>query len=215
MTPKIAVFFDGGGVLFDDMCLKMLLESIHQVHGDSFTQEDHQRLVQTKAKVWKQYETRVISEREFWSYILKHTPALSHESVTSLVKKIRTTRMIPFYGTISIAQDLRKDGHFVGVISNHSVDWFNFVWSKFELQLVFPKENVVTSFDVKTAKPDEKIFLYAKKIALDAGFPSPFFVDDKLLNVETATKLGFQGVHFDSRKDNHLVLRQKLGMSLP
>lgn len=215
MTPKIAVFFDGGGVLFDDMCLKMLIESIRQVHGDSFTQQDLQLLLQTKAHVWKKYETNNLSEQDFWSYILESTPALSHESVPSLIKKIRTSRMIPFYGTLSIAQDLRKDGHFVGIISNHSVDWFNFAWSKFELQLVFPKENVVTSFNLKTAKPNEKIFLHAKEIAANAGFPNPFFVDDKILNVEVANSLGFKGIHFDSRKDNHLALRQKLGMSLP
>jgi len=58
-------------------------------------------------------------------------------------------------------------------------------------------EVFVWSYEERLRKPDPKIYeVMLKKIDLPAK--ACVFVDDKLVNIETAKKLGMQGIHFQS-----------------
>jgi FMN phosphatase YigB (HAD superfamily) len=88
---------------------------------------------------------------------------------------------------------LEKKNFKRGVLSNMPKEWGEYFFKKLDFEKEF--NPVVISGQVGMRKPDEEIYLEFEK---RSGIPleKSLFIDDKLGNLETASKLGVKTVHF-------------------
>jgi len=95
--------------------------------------------------------------------------------------------------SVEILGALRERGLRLYALTNWSAETFPVALERFAFLQWF--EDIVVSGHVKLAKPDPRIFELA--IARCRLTPaSTVFIDDSLPNVETARRLGLQGLHF-------------------
>jgi putative hydrolase of the HAD superfamily len=88
---------------------------------------------------------------------------------------------------------LKKENIRKGILSNMPKEWGEYFFKKLDFEKEF--NPVVISGQVGMRKPDEEIYLEFEK---RSGIPleKSLFIDDKLGNLETASKLGVKTVHF-------------------
>lgn len=95
--------------------------------------------------------------------------------------------------TVEILGQLRDRGHRLVALTNWSAETFPLARSRFEFLSWF--EDIVVSGVERLAKPDPRIF----RLALERNrlvAESTLFIDDVLANVEAASALGIDAVHF-------------------
>lgn len=118
--------------------------------------------------------------------------------------------------TITTAGKLnRKIGLPIGILSNHSEEWFAAISDKFKFRETFLDDQlIVVSQAVGLAKPDAEIF----KLTLDrlrkrnpSIDPSQvLFIDDKKNNADAAAKFGFRALEFDASGSSEAEFHAKL-----
>jgi HAD superfamily hydrolase (TIGR01509 family) len=114
-----------------------------------------------------------------------------------------------------VVKDLKEKGYIVGILSNHTVDWMNFIVDKFHLLDVYQKELIITSQEVECEKPQPKIYQILldrlhQVVSKDINPEEIVFVDDKIANVKAAEAMGIRGVHFNRHTQDVEVLLSKL-----
>jgi 2-haloacid dehalogenase len=98
-------------------------------------------------------------------------------------------------GTIEIAQALKKSGWDIYLLSNFSVEKFSIIQARYDFIKIF--DDIIISGEHKIVKPDPAIYqLTLQQIKREAR--ECLFIDDSLPNVETAKKLGFNTIQFNS-----------------
>jgi 2-haloacid dehalogenase len=101
----------------------------------------------------------------------------------------------PIQGTVAILKALKENGYRLFGLSNWSAETFYLVRSKYEFLGWF--EEIVLSGEVGLIKPDPRIFeLLLEKVNAPAS--ACLLIDDSLNNLESAERLGFLVVHFQS-----------------
>ena len=98
-------------------------------------------------------------------------------------------------GTVQLLHALKAKGYPIYGLSNWSAETFPIARARYEFFELF--DDMVISGEVKLIKPEPAIFEYClQKI----GRPSYecLFIDDSELNIISATKLGFDCIHFRS-----------------
>jgi len=101
----------------------------------------------------------------------------------------------PYEQTIEIVHQLKQAGWSLFLLSNFSVEKFELVKQKHAFLHLF--EDMVISGEHKTVKPESAIFnITLQRIGRAAG--ECIFIDDSLPNIETARKLDFHAIHFQS-----------------
>lgn len=106
------------------------------------------------------------------------------------------------------ALELLKSKYRLGIISNAmpSMDWI-FDW--LGLRKYF--ESIILSAHVNAAKPDRAIYHFALN-QLHATKEESIFIDDKLVNIDAAEKVGIKGFHLDRDKQNLVELIKSIGL---
>lgn len=100
-----------------------------------------------------------------------------------------------FDGTVKIVRDLKQAGWRLYILSNFSAEKFPLMRQRFDFLGLF--DDAIISGEHKMIKPDPAIYqLTLNRIKRQAG--ECLFIDDSLPNIETARKLGFQTIHFQS-----------------
>ncbi len=103
------------------------------------------------------------------------------------------TGVIP--DTIQILYKLKATGYMLYGLTNWSAEKFSIVRHKYTFFELF--EDILVSGEVKLIKPDPAIFnLLLQKIRLQPE--ECLLVDDSIINIETAKKMGFFAIHFTS-----------------
>lgn len=98
-------------------------------------------------------------------------------------------------GTIEIAQKLKKEGWHLYLLSNFSAETFQIMLKRYSFLQLF--DDMIISGEHKLIKPDPAIFeLTLKRIKRTAQ--ECLFIDDSLSNIETAHRLGFHTILFQS-----------------
>ncbi|MCC7446262.1 MAG: HAD family phosphatase [Anaerolineae bacterium] len=111
----------------------------------------------------------------------------------------------PVHGTVDILYALKRAGHTLYGLTNWPEEKFPVARAKYKFLDCFA--DIVVSGQVKLVKPDPRIFaLLLAKIGRPAG--QCLFIDDSAHNIETASKLGFQTIHFKSPEQLATTLRQ-------
>lgn len=105
----------------------------------------------------------------------------------------------PIPETVTILQTLsqRKTHRLLG-LSNWSRDKFPVAEKNYPFLELF--EGIVVSGRIHMKKPDADIFEYLCR-QYDVRPEESLFIDDSLPNIETARRLGFQTIHFQSAAD--------------
>jgi 2-haloacid dehalogenase len=110
-----------------------------------------------------------------------------------------------FNETINIAKQLKQNGLLLYILTNSSAEKFPIARQKYPfLDELF--EDIVVSGEIKLLKPNPEIYHYTlKHINLKAE--ECIFIDDSLPNIETARKLGFHAIHYQSPAQLIMSLR--------
>ena len=97
-----------------------------------------------------------------------------------------------FQSSIDILIKLKQDNYECFVLSNWSSETFIDIPKEFKFMENF--DGLLISGEDKLVKPDPKIYLLAiDRFNLDPQ--NTVFIDDKLVNIEAAKKLGFKTIH--------------------
>lgn len=101
-----------------------------------------------------------------------------------------------FDETVNIAKQLKQNGLLLYILTNSSAEKFPIAKQKYPfLEELF--NAFIVSGEVKLLKPDHAIYhLTLKRINLKAE--ECIFIDDSLPNMESARKLGFYAIHYQS-----------------
>lgn len=107
--------------------------------------------------------------------------------------------------TIEIVRQLKHAGWRLYLLSNFSVEKFEFIRPKHDFFNLF--DDMIISGEHKIVKPDPVIF----NIMLQRTGHSAqecLFIDDSLPNIETAQRLGFQTIHYQSPTQLRVELKK-------
>lgn len=139
------------------------------------------------------YDTGELSTAEFHKEFCELTTSEpTVEELTHAWSDIFT--IIP--GTVGVAANLKSAGYRIGILSNTCAAHWEFAAQKFRVlgELFDP---VITSYDVRSMKPDAGIYQAAAKAA-NCAASDLFFVDDREENVEGARSQGWHAELFTS-----------------
>jgi len=98
-------------------------------------------------------------------------------------------------GTVEIVKELKVKGWSLYLLSNFSVEKFDLIRNRYDFLKLF--DSMIISGHHKLVKPDPEIFkLTLRLIGREAD--ECLFIDDSPTNIESAQKLGFHTIHFQS-----------------
>ena len=183
------IYFDLGRVLLD-FTHERGFSQIGEVTGVS---EEVVRQSLMKDGLSDRYETGELTTAEFHQEFCAATNAdVSIDALTNAWADI--FEIMPH--TVNLAANLRSAGNRIGILSNTCAAHWEFAVERFRvLGQIF--EPVITSYEVKSMKPDAGIYEAAAKAA-NCEPAELFFVDDREENVEGARKLGWNARLFVS-----------------
>jgi 2-haloacid dehalogenase len=114
----------------------------------------------------------------------------------------------PIEGTVEVLRTLKDQGARLYAITNWSAETFPMARARYPFLQWFA--DIVVSGDEKLAKPDAAIYQVA--IQRCNLVPSrTFFIDDTMVNIETAQELGFITHHFSSPERLREAMASVLG----
>jgi FMN phosphatase YigB (HAD superfamily) len=215
------IIFDLGGVLVNDFVAPL---QEHLSRQFQLSQERSAVLRTLCKQLWCQMKkSPEPTQRFFFRQLLNHFPEfspLTEDDLFGLMSNQLSHRVFP--ETVSFVEKLARSGSWqLGVLSNHSHDWygagsrwFEALLEAFGLHRVFTDDRiVVSSHVVKASKPNRAIYqvLLDRIQAITPGtHPSQvLFVDDKQENVEAARALGLRAFCFDGRREPHCRLAER------
>ena len=113
-------------------------------------------------------------------------------------------------GTVEILAQLREQEYELHALSNWSAETYPFARSRFEFLTWF--QEIVVSGYINLIKPDPRIFAHLLG-KIEQKAEDCIYIDDSKVNFESAQKLGFQAIHFQSPEKLREELLQ-LGIEL-
>jgi putative hydrolase of the HAD superfamily len=187
---KVIVFFDNN-IFFE----KIANYSSYSIGEIRELASAHFELVEffDKGEITPQdFHTRVIQKLE--ARIDYDTFFSIYNDVFSLVPPV-----------LQIMKRLKRNYRLV-LLSNTDTMRYSFIKKKYPEILIF--DEYVLSFEAGFMKPHPQIYKEALK---KAGFPARecVFIDDREENIQTAAKLGINGIHIGPQTDLEAALKEK------
>ncbi|KAG2379036.1 hypothetical protein C9374_007674 [Naegleria lovaniensis] len=238
-TRKKFIIFDMGGVLIStdfNNCLKTIYNenqtTFQQHQPNATTVEDLLELVK---KQFSQYKIGAITEDQFWGVFFEkyfnHQQYYLHGQLITLEylkEQFRKEFIIPFYNGLALVEEIRDKQKknqtqlSIGIMSNHSKEWFPYCVERWKLDTLFVEPLLIVNSsddDVQCGKPKlkimEQLMNRIKKAGYEDAVPSDIaFIDDKQANVDAAIQYGMKGICWHGKKQhlNELIQAlQKIG----
>lgn len=114
----------------------------------------------------------------------------------------------PIDGSVAILETLKDNDVTLHAITNWSAETFPLARERFAFLGIF--QTITVSGEVGLIKPGREIFdLFVDRTGVQPG--EAVFIDDSRANIETASALGFDAIHFTSPED----LRSEMAKRLP
>ncbi len=184
------IIFDFGNVIcnFDN---NIFIEKISK-HTKKTKEEIHD-IIFNSSDLMKKYETGVISSDEFFNETVKRCSlSISKQEFIKAFTDIFT----PIPTTFDLIKKL-KPSYKLGLLSNTNEWDYEHAIKKTEVFNLF--DAVTLSFEVKSKKPEEKIYRnILNKLKLKPEECT--FIDDIAEYVESANNLGIKGIHYTSHE---------------
>ena len=189
MSEIKCIIFDWGGVLIDNP-VEDFIQECSKVIGVKVDQ-----LKSAYAEFAYQFERGLIEEKDLWKKIGKKLN-VKIRSENSIWYDCFKTIYSPRDDIFNLANDLKKNGYLVALLSNTEIPAMNFFndqhYKMFDYKVFSCKEG--------EAKPEPELYkILLNKISVPAK--QTLFIDDKLENVETARKLNMNAVQYDDKHD--------------
>lgn len=135
-----------------------------------------------------------ISEDEYWKKVIEKN---NWKIDIGVLKEAVRSNFQEIEGSREIIEDLKNKGFKLGLLSVHTREWIDYCEKKFDFHKLF--HSVLYSFDVKICKPDEKAYkMILKKLNVKPG--ECLFIDDYVLNLDAAKKIGINVLQFKDSK---------------
>lgn len=178
-----AIIFDLGGVTLNN--------GVYEAYK-KFRNERFKEIFEEKYLI--PIEKGEINETSLWQRL---TYDLGEKLSMTLLKRHIFNNFYPIDNNIFLIKRLRKK-YKVGLVTNNLVEWFQRLDSQFELEEKF--DTIIVSAEVRTRKPEAKIYhLAAKKLGVNEE--ECVFVDDKEENVLGAREVGMKGILYHQGDD--------------
>lgn len=195
-----AFVFDFGGVLIDWDPRYLYLKLFD---GDSQAVEDF--LVEIDFFTWNQQQD---AGRPFSAAVEELCARFPQhcELITAYDERYPESLHGAIEPTVDILRALKESGDELYALSNWPAEKFQLVQGDYPFFEWF--DGIVISGEVKAAKPDRHIFeILLDVVARPAG--ECLFIDDSLVNIDTAQEMGFQTIHFRDSLDFKRELIQR------
>jgi len=152
---------------------------------------DYDSLFQTFLTVYKDFETDALNLSDF--LISKGHDPQPFLKVLNEVYSLDNFQKHLLPGTLKIISDLKDRGYELAYLSNAENFLYPYIHSRLNPLFAFG----LTSWEVKSRKPDSKIFKQVLKHTQSKA-SEIYFVDDVKENVAAAKNFGFKAYHFIS-----------------
>ena len=199
-TPKPAIIFDFGGVLFD--------WNPHYLYHDDFngdTEAIDRFLQEIGFSEWNLHQDR---GRPFAEAVAELSARFPHYAslIRAYDERYESSLSGPIHATVVILERLKQAGYPLYALSNWSVEKFALIRPKYAFLDWF--DAIVLSGALKLVKPDPRIF----EVFLEQIGRKPeecLFIDDSRKNIEAANRMGFQTIRFESPEQLERELRER------
>lgn len=159
------------------------------------------------SKWWIEFDRGVMPEEEIIAHMKEDNPQYAKE-IDLFFKKGTPYLVIPFDYSPGWLKGLQNRGYKTYLLSNYSDSMFG-LHAKSTFNFMDCIDGKVVSGHVKMIKPDAEIYEYLlKKFSLEPE--ECVFIDDRPENVETAVKLGINGIVFTSEEQANAELEKLL-----
>jgi 2-haloacid dehalogenase len=195
-----AMVFDVGGVLLDWNPRHLYRKFFNGDHEgmERFLSEidfNNWNLHQDAGRPFSEAVALLSAEHPQWAELIQAYHSRWEETILG-----------PIQGSLEILAELRQSGYPLYALSNFSIEKFQLVQNRYDFFSWF--EHILLSAQVQLAKPDPKIFqVFLEQIEREAG--QCLLIDDSGPNIETAHKLGFDTIHFQSSGQLRAELKQR------
>ena len=189
ISDKPALVFDIGGVLLDWDPGRVFMP---------YFAHDRQRVEQFMAEIdfhgWNGEQDK---GRSFAAGVTELSARFPQYAAAIRAYDFEWERCIlgPIQGTVDMLPIFRQMGFQLYGLTNFSAEKFQVAVERFPI--LAQLDTILVSGKEKIVKPDEKIF---QRLLQTIGRPAPecVFIDDSLINVQAARRLGMKAIHFKS-----------------
>ena len=196
-----AVISDFGGVLTTPLMNSFAaFQDRTGISNVSLGRAMHARAARDGAHPLFELETGRLTEAEFLERIRDALePELGHRPEMHGFKEIYFEALEPNQPMIELMRRIKGRGYRMALLTNNVREWEPLWRSMLPVDELF--ELVVDSAFVGVRKPDPPIYeLTLRRLGDGITAADCLFVDDVLVNVETARELGMSAVHFQSNE---------------
>ncbi len=144
---------------------------------------------------WKEFDRGTLTQQEVAQELARLNDCTVEESAAAIERVAELMQEIPETG--ALVRELKRRGFRLFILSNMPIEFYESIE---KLEIIGEFEGAVISSHERLIKPDPRIFgLIMDRYDLEPN--ETLFVDDKRKNVDTATGLGMQAVHFASLEE--------------
>jgi putative hydrolase of the HAD superfamily len=187
---KVIVFFDNN-IFFEKIA-----------NYSSYSIEEIRELASAHFELVEFFDKGEITPQDFHTRVIQKLEArIDYDTFFSIYNDVFS--LIP--PVFQIMKRLKRNYRLV-LLSNTDTMRYSFIKKKYPEILIF--DEYVLSFEAGFMKPHPQIYKEALK---KAGFPARecVFIDDREENIQTAAKLGINGIHIGPQTDLEAALKEK------
>jgi HAD superfamily hydrolase (TIGR01509 family) len=182
------VIFDIGNVLLEFNPLEYLKRTFNDDNIEKFLYKEV-----FQCKEWLHLDRGTLTQDEAIKIISLRNP--EHEAHIKKCMNNWIDILSPIEGTVKILNELKENGYKLYLLSNFHSLAFETVYSKYEFFKHF--DGGIISYKENLLKPESEI--YSKLLdTYNLNAEECLFIDDTLVNIETASRFGINTVHFES-----------------
>ena len=182
------IIFDIGNVLLQFNPLDYLKKTFNDDNIETLIYKEV-----FKSEEWINLDRGILTQDQATKTISQRNP--DHKTHIEICMDNWIDILTPIEGTVKIVSILKENGYKLYLLSNFHSLAFETIYSRYDFLKLF--DGGVISYKENLLKPETEI--YAK--LLDNYNLAPeecLFIDDTLINVEAANKLGINTIHFSN-----------------
>lgn len=182
------VIFDIGNVLLEFKPLDYLKRTFNDDNLEKFLYKEV-----FQCKEWLHLDRGILTQDEAIKIICLRNPMQEVHIKKCMDNWIDI--LSPIEGTVKILNELKEKGYKLYLLSNFHSLAFETVYSRYDFFKYF--DGGIISYKENLLKPESEI--YTKLLdTYNLNAEECLFIDDTLVNIEAASRLGINTVHFES-----------------
>lgn len=162
--------------------------------------------VMVNGPLWNELDRGVMEEEDVIALMIEQLPGLEEKARAFWNHIHLTIEAFPY--AADWVRGLKEEGYHTFLLTNYPRSLYRNTAEQYFTFLPYV-ENVLVSSHEKMIKPDEAI--YERLLAMfDLKAEETVFIDDRLVNIEGAERVGIKGIHFTNYEEVNAKLRKIL-----